>query len=249
MLMQTTGAGIAPFTAQKGFRSYYQTLLGGGPAAAALQPWFSERVQETEPDAALPENPDQLHVWVEEQAAATGAKYAAYLERRNAGGPREMFANRSEALNFIRLSGPTKLVDGSWLYSALQRWPDARMHPLIRTYIDKLGEGDERYNHVSLYKKLLRQFAINDLDKIEDAHYEQGALQLGFARFGAAFVPEMIGFNFGYEQPPAHLSISTYELNELGIDLFYFVLHVAADDAAVGHARMAGAGPSGHAAR
>lgn len=48
----------------------------------------------------------------------------------------------------------------------------------------------------------------------------------------------MIGYNLGYEQPPLHLLITTYELAELGIDGFYFQLHVTIDNAASGHAHL-----------
>ncbi|MBI1567292.1 iron-containing redox enzyme family protein, partial [Escherichia coli] len=53
------------------------------------------------------------------------------------------------------------------------------------------------------------------------------------------FLPEVIGYNLGYEQPPLHLLITTHELAELGIDAHYFQLHVTIDNAASGHARRA----------
>jgi hypothetical protein len=53
------------------------------------------------------------------------------------------------------------------------------------------------------------------------------------------FLPELIGFNLGYEQLPLHLLITSYELNELGIDPYYFVLHVTVDNASTGHALKA----------
>ena len=52
----------------------------------------------------------------------------------------------------------------------------------------------------------------------------------------------MIGFNLGYEQLPLHLLITAYELNELGLDPYYFTLHVTVDNADTGHARRAVAG-------
>src|SRR5690606_25225919 len=53
------------------------------------------------------------------------------------------------------------------------------------------------------------------------------------------FLPEVIGFNLGYEQLPLHLLITAYELNELGIDPYYFTLHITVDNAAAGHAKKA----------
>lgn len=53
------------------------------------------------------------------------------------------------------------------------------------------------------------------------------------------FWPEVIGFYLGYEQLPLHLLITAYELNELGIDPYYFTLHVTVDNDDTGHARRA----------
>jgi hypothetical protein len=60
---------------------------------------------------------------------------------------------------------------------------------------------------------------------------------LSLAHHAADFLPEVIGFNLGYEQLPLHLLITAYELNELGIDPYYFTLHVTVDNVATGHAR------------
>jgi hypothetical protein len=49
----------------------------------------------------------------------------------------------------------------------------------------------------------------------------------------------VIGYNLGYEQLPLHLLITSYELNELGIDPYYFTLHVTVDNAGSGHAHKA----------
>lgn len=67
----------------------------------------------------------------------------------------------------------------------------------------------------------------------------QGAIQLALAYHGASLPPEVIGFNLGYEQLPLHLLITSYELNELGIDPYYFTLHVTVDNADTGHALKA----------
>ena len=60
------------------------------------------------------------------------------------GAPRRFFRNRSHALHFIKSVAPTKLVDGAWLYGLLPRWSDARLAPLIRIYLEELGDGRRR---------------------------------------------------------------------------------------------------------
>ena len=51
--------------------------------------------------------------------------------------------------------------------------------------------------------------------------------------------PEIIGFNLGHEQLPLHLLITAHELNELGIDPYYFTLHITVGNADSGHAQRA----------
>ena len=52
-------------------------------------------------------------------------------------------------------------------------------------------------------------------------------------------LPEVIGFNLGYEQLPLHLLITACERNELGLDPYYFTLHITVDHADTGHAQRA----------
>ena len=119
---------------------------------------------------------------------------------------------------------PTKLVDGAWLYGLLQRWDDARFTALIQTYLEELGDGLPEKNHVVLYRKLLASQGCDDWRELDDEHFVQGAIQLALAEHAEQFLPEIIGFNLGYEQLPLHLLITSYELTELGVDL---LLHPA----------------------
>jgi hypothetical protein len=187
----------------------------------------------------MPASPDDLQAWVGARVAHVGEQYAAYLAARKDGAPRRYFATRSHALNFIRAVAPTKLVDGSWLYGTLRYWEDPDFRPLILTYLEELGDGDPAMNHVTLYKKLLAEHDCDDWQSLSDEHFVQGAIQLALGYQTERFLPEVIGYNLGYEQLPLHLLITAYELNELGIDPYYFTLHVTIDNAATGHAHKA----------
>lgn len=187
----------------------------------------------------LPLQPETMLPWVEQQAVETGHRYAAYLESRKAGQPRRYFSCKSHALMFLQRVAPTKLVDGSWLYGALNKWNDSRFYGLIRTYLEELGDGVPEQNHVVLYQRLLAEQGCETFPEFSDEHYVQGALQLALGYHAEAFMPELIGYNLGYEQLPLHLLITAFELNELDIDPFYFTLHVTIDNAATGHARKA----------
>jgi hypothetical protein len=90
---------------------------------------------------------------------------------------------------------------------------------------------------VVLYKRLLADNDCAQWQDLDDDHFLQGALQLALASHATQFLPEVIGFNLGYEQLPLHLLITSYELNELGIDPYYFTLHVTVDNADTGHAQ------------
>lgn len=188
----------------------------------------------------LPENPAALGDWIDTRTAVVGRQYRDYLAARKAGSSRQYFDNKAHALHFLRSVAPTKLVDGAWLYATLEHWQNPRFTALIRTYLEELGDGEADKNHVLLYRKLLASHECDDwAASLSDEHYRQGAIQLCLAHHGARYLPEVIGFNLGYEQLPLHLLITAYELNELGIDPYYFTLHVTVDNAASGHARKA----------
>jgi hypothetical protein len=190
-------------------------------------------------DCELPAQAHQLHDWMQHKLSNTGQAYQAYLANRKARQPRRFFANKGEALLFLQQIEPTKRVDGSWLYGALQCWADNRCEPLIRTYLDELGNGSAQQNHVLLYQSLMAKEGIATATQLDDVFYLQGSIQLALGLLGQDYLPEVIGFNLGYEQLPLHLLISTFELDELGIDPYYFNVHITIDNADSGHARKA----------
>ncbi|MBQ5950444.1 iron-containing redox enzyme family protein [Massilia sp. ST3] len=189
--------------------------------------------------ADLPSTLAELPGWVEQRTDAVGAQYREYLAARKAGAPRRYFSCRAHALYFIKGVAPTKLVDGAWLYGLLRQWDNQAYHPLIKTYLEELGEGVPDKNHVTIYRKLLATHGCEGWEGLDDQHFLQGAIQLVLGHHAERFLPEVIGYNLGYEQLPLHLLITSYELNELGIDPYYFTLHVTVDNAASGHARKA----------
>ena len=190
-------------------------------------------------DSDVPTDARSLPAWLDDSHRRTAGAYRRYLDERRDGAPRRFFGNRSHALHFIEAVAPTKLVDGAWLYGLLPNWREQRLAPLIRTYLEELGDGLPHRNHVLLYRQLLARHGLNAWQARPDANFVQGAVQLCLAHHADEFLPEIIGFNLGYEQLPLHLPITAYELNELGIDPYYFTLHVTIDNASTGHARKA----------
>lgn len=220
-------------------RELYFALLDGASREEAAH-YLQDQLQRAAAlPCDLPDDPAALDAWVRQRTEAVGRQYQTYLEQRRAGGARRYFASKAHALHFLRGVAPTKLVDGAWLYGLLQRWDDGRFTALIQTYLEELGEGLPEKNHVVLYRKLLASQGCDDWQQLDDEHFVQGAIQLALAEHAERFLPEVIGFNLGYEQLPLHLLITAYELTELGIDPYYFTLHVTVDNADNGHAHKA----------
>ncbi|AZF05956.1 iron-containing redox enzyme family protein [Pseudomonas sp. R5-89-07] len=219
----------------------YQQLYGESPDAMELaREYLQDQLAQVETTASdLPDSPEQLPAWVEQRCAAVAQAYAEYLEQRQQGRPRRYFHNKAHALYVLQRVAPTKQVDGAWLYGLLHYWQDQRFDGLLTTYLEELGDGEAAQNHVVIYRKLLSEHDADSEAGLEDDHYLQGALQLALGLCADEFLPEIIGYNLGYEQLPLHLLITAYELSELGIDPYYFTLHVTIDNASSGHASKA----------
>ena len=187
----------------------------------------------------LPDDPSGLTAWMEANVQKVHGQYQAYLEARKAGSPRRYFLNRAHALYFLRNVAPTKLVDGSWLYGLCAHADNSRLSDLVTTYVEELGDGLADKNHVKLYRALLANYGLDPVGELPDALYQQGLVQVALGWNAQEFLPEIVGFNLAYEQLPLHLLITAYELNELGIDPYYFTLHVTVDNADTGHAKRA----------
>lgn len=222
-------------------RQLYEKLLKDVPDANVAGRRFLRRQLARAADLPneLPTDAEQLLQWSQTRCAAVAREYAEYLASRQQGAPRRYFHDKSHALYFLQHVAPTKEVDGAWLAGVLKHWRDVRFDGLIDTYLEELGDGVARQNHVVIYRKLLSENACDDPRDLSDEHFLQGAVQLALGHCSDDFLPEVIGYNLGYEQLPLHLLISAYELGELGIDPHYFRLHVTIDNASTGHARKA----------
>ena len=216
--------------------------LSGNPAQSreAARGFLARKLEEARTlPSDLPQDPAALASWITQRTDDVGEQYRAYLASRKGGAPRLYFPTRSAALSFIRHVAPTKLVDGAWLYGLLEHWANPDFHPLIRTYLEELGDGLPDKNHVVIFRKLLSTHGCDHWEELPDHYFVQGAIQLALGHDARRYLPEIIGYNLGYEQLPLHLLITSYELNELGIDPYYFTLHVTVDNAANGHAQKA----------
>jgi len=230
---------LAPASAKSVFHDLFDGRFSPLETERAAS-FLGARLSETQfVESDLPLEMDELEAWMHDGVERVGALYHDYLEQRRQGAPRHYFDSKAHALYFLRGVAPTKLVDGAWLYGILARWNDPRFLALVKTYLEELGEGDPAKNHVVLYRKLLVSHGLERFDDLSEEHFTQAAIQLALAYNAERFLPEIIGFNLGYEQLPLHLLISAYELKELGVDPYYFTLHITVDNADSGHARQA----------
>lgn len=224
-----------PLAASDDLLQRYQSLLRGEGFGSAA--WLAEQLLQAQKlPHDLPRDAACLTQWCADRAARVAQQYAKYLRGRKAGDKRRYFCGRAHALHFLQQVAPTKCVDGAWLHGMLHHWPDPRYHGLIRTYLEELGDGEPACNHVLIYRRLLAEAGCHDSAPLADERYLQGCLQLALGMNTEVFLPEVIGYNLGYEQLPLHLLISAFELDELGLDPQYFRLHVTIDNASSGHA-------------
>jgi len=239
--LELVAAPTAANTAVPPAKALYFSLLDNPEEAAVEARAFLKaqiELARAEPEE-LPESVSQLSGWIQGRSEAVGLAYREYLNARKNGALRRYFTNKSHALAFLKGAAPTKLADGAWLYGMLPRWENPDFHPLIKTYLEELGDGVPDKNHVTLYRRLLAAHGCEHWEGLSEEHFTQGAIQFALAYNAQDFLPEIVGYNLGYEQLPLHLLITSYELNELGIDPYYFTLHVTVDNAGSGHAHKA----------
>ncbi|MCB5191494.1 iron-containing redox enzyme family protein [Methylobacillus arboreus] len=187
-------------------------------------------------ESDLPQDIEKLPSWLEQRCAQVRCDYRAYLADRHDGQKPRYFTCKSHALHFLQSIAPSRMVEGAWLYGFLRHWREARFAPLCRIYLKNLGDGDECFNQVRLYQKLLDHNGCADWRNLDDKYYIQGAIRLALGHDVDQYLPEIIGFNLGYEQASLPMLIAAYELSELEVQPHYFTLHATEDDACIASA-------------
>lgn len=183
------------------------------------------------------------------------SQYHQYITRRRSGGPRELFSNRQAAEDWLREIAPLKLVDGAWLGHLNKiTTPFSLRHIVKQTwqvFTDEVGNGNPDQHHVKIFKDLLRVFEPDlpsaTTKAILHPRYRLGSLkywraavaQLLVSLFPHEFLPEILGFNMHFEALQLETMQAAKELPEVGLDAYYFLLHVSIDNSHSGHAAMA----------
>ena len=182
-------------------------------------------------------------------------QWGDYVARRRKGGPMELFKDQDGARWWLRQIAPTKYVDGAWLgYINDSTLPFALRAVIKNSWqvlSEELGDGDLDKNHAQVYKELMKSVTLDlpAADTAEFVHSRQGMnqptvwksalAQLLISLIPHEFLPEILGFNMHFEALTLETLKASRELKEVGLDPYYFMLHVSIDNADSGHTAIA----------
>ncbi|KAI9136331.1 hypothetical protein BKA69DRAFT_1104913 [Paraphysoderma sedebokerense] len=143
-------------------------------------------------------------------------KYNKWLTTWESNGRKnEMLVSEEFTKWWLTQIAPTKLVDGSWLQNVAsgKSMKDSRtLRPVLAnlylTFFEELGEGHLNRNHVTVYRETLETAGINlplstsrafaESSALYDESFFVGTTQLLLGTFSDKYLPEIIGYNFGY---------------------------------------------------
>ena len=199
--------------------------------------------------------PEKIAGFVKREHDQVFQQWEQYLARRNAGSKREMFEDQQQAKHWLKRVAPIKCVDGGWLghinkittpFTLRRTCKDA-----WQILSEELGDGDSDRNHVHVYRELMREIGCALPEPytaafVEPQHgigelgaWKAAVAQLLISLFPHEFLPEILGFNLKFESVTLETLKVAKELGELKLLNYYFLLHVAIDNADSGHTALA----------
>ncbi|KUI59805.1 hypothetical protein VP1G_07012 [Cytospora mali] len=201
---------------------------------------------------------DSLAAFIRGQDDAIMARFEGYAKGRSAGAPRELFQTAEEARSWLITRAPSKLVDGAWLghVHRVNSTP-FELQPITKgawqVLSEELGDGDLAKNHAAIYRELMEHMGANlpeaysaefveradDLGMSDAATWQSAVSQLLISLFPHEFLGEILGFNLHFECLTWDTVRASRELRELGLDNYYFLLHISIDNSDSGHVAMA----------
>ena len=198
---------------------------------------------------------EALTTFMRDQDEKVNQQWEDYVVRRKIGGPMELFKDKDEARWWLKQIAPVKYVDGAWLGYVNKITLPFALRPVIKNswqiLSEELGDGDLKKNHAHVYRELMRTTtpdlpAADTADFInprygmnESAVWKAALAQLLISLIPHEFFPEILGFNMHFEALTLETLKASRELKEVGIDPYYFILHVSIDNADSGHTAIA----------
>lgn len=195
-------------------------LLREAPDRAEATAYLQRRLGEA---AALPPpwagGLAGLEEWIELRSRNRAEEFRQYQAARQDGAPRRHFATLAQARRFLCVQAPCLLAEGAWLHSVLDHWRQAAHMPLVKLYLDYLGNGIPTANHVAQVRQVLAVQACSNWQDLEDNGFVQGAIRLALAAAGEQNLPELLGYQIAVADQPASQPSLLHELAELGVAL------------------------------
>lgn len=198
---------------------------------------------------------EKLEVFLERENDICMEKFKGYTLRRRAGGSREMFAAPEDVSQSVRRLAPLKLADGAWLSHVHKISTPFRLRRMTQKawqiFSEELGDGDLRKNHVFVYSELIKEmgttcpephassFSQWQHDVADCTVWKAAVAQQLMSIFTDSFLPEILGFNLHFEGVEFETLVTARELEELGYDPSYSLLHICIDNAHSGHSAIA----------
>ncbi|KAG8526573.1 uncharacterized protein KY384_008774 [Bacidia gigantensis] len=199
--------------------------------------------------------PDALAHFMQAEHDRITQAWEQYILRRRQGLPREMFQNKEEAAWWLKQMAPVKYVDGAWLGHVNKVTTPFSLRPTTKdawqVMSEELGDGNSHMNHVYVYKDLMRDIrsGLPDADDARFIHpdhqldqvgvWKAAVAQLLVSLFPNEFLPEILGYNMHFEGLTMETMKAARELEELGLNSYYFALHISIDNADSGHTAIA----------
>ncbi len=218
-------------------------------------------------DTAIKERPDEsilrlrtysregLTSFMRDCDERVNQQWEDYIARRKKGGSLELFKNKDEARWWLKQIAPVKYVDGAWLGYINNTTLPFALRPVVKNswqvLSEELGDGDLNKNHAQVYRELMKSVPIDlpaadAADFIQPRHgmnepsvWKAALAQLLISLIPHEFFPEILGFNMHFEALTLETIKASKEVKEMGIDPYYFVLHVSIDNADSGHTAIA----------
>ena len=200
-------------------------------------------------------SPDALETFLQIENDKIVRRWEQYVLKRRAGSPLELFEDKAEAEWWLRQIAPVKYVDGAWLgYINKITTPFALRRvtkDAFQVLSEELGDGKVHMNHVYVYRELMRGIGAG-LPEAHDASFihpdrhldevcvwKAAVAQLLISLFPHDFLPEILGFNMHFEGLTMDTMRAAKEVEDVGLDPYYFVLHISIDNADSGHTAIA----------
>ena len=182
-------------------------------------------------------------------------EWEQYMVRRRAGSPAELFQTTEEARWWLKQHAPVKYVDGAWLGHIHRISTPFALRRITKdawqVMSEELGDGDPLKNHVYVYRELMRDIGsgLPEADNVKFIHaqhqlnekcvWKAAVAQLLISLFPHEFLPEILGFNMHFEGLTMETMKAAKEVDEVGLNPYYFILHISIDNADSGHTAIA----------